>query len=92
MSTDLLTVHDHPVNVLREGMKAWDYIPFSGPATVIRTYEKEHDVTFAALDNDALQEVREAYNTFLDAQDGYIPPRGGSDLANAISALLGLDD
>lgn len=91
MTTDLKAVPDHPVNVLREGMKTWDYIPFSGPATVIRTYEKEHDVTFAALDNVTLEMVRKEYEEFLTGA-GDINYIGGQGLADAVRDLLGLDD
>lgn len=55
MSTDLTTVRDHPAAILANEAK--------DPAGSVHLllYEVHHNVTFAALDNDALAAVREAY-------------------------------
>jgi len=73
MSTDLTTVRDHPAAILANEAK--------DPAGSVHLlmYEVDHNVTFAALDNDALAAVREAYE--------FAPQ---SDLASAVCDLLGL--
>lgn len=64
---------------------------YSRSSTRLRAYEIENGVTFAALDNDALAEVREAYAEFQDARGDH-EYRGGVRIADAINSLLGLDD
>jgi hypothetical protein len=73
MSTDLTTVRDHPAAILANEAK--------DPAGSVHLlmYEVDHKVTFAALDNDALDAVRTAYA----ADDN-------TELAGAICDLLGL--
>jgi hypothetical protein len=98
MSTDLKTVHDHPATLL-EQRKRMVVVTNTTPeqalaaAKALRAYERNEKVTFAALDNDALQAVREAYaETRLDRGIGGLSGEGWSDLADAVNALLGLED
>ena len=73
--TDLTTARDHPAVVLTHS-------GFSDAADVLYNYEREGDVTFAALDNSALEAVVEAY------EDGTDP----SEFISAVVDLLGLGD
>lgn len=82
MSTDLTTVRDHPARLLDEDA-----------AGVLRDYEATNDVTFAALDNDVLANVREFYEGVRvfrhdESQRVYVLEY----LAGAVSELLGLED
>lgn len=98
MSTDLRIVRDHPVNLLTD----WYAPQAAGPqgerafldtARVLRSYEEKNAVTFAALDNDALDQVREAFsNLHNGAWSEQSDWSKAMQLAEAVSALLGMDD
>lgn len=79
--TDLTTRRDHPSAILDKGGR-------TAAAARLRVHEQEFGVTFAALDNDALTAVREAY----EAKRANPSDNLGGDLADAIRDLLGLDD
>lgn len=97
MSTDLTTVRDHPATLLRK--VAEDVVTMSATrrhgmkdaAEVLDLHENLNGVTFAALDNDALAAVREAYAEFLTGEGDY-QYIGGGPLADAVRDLLGLAD
>lgn len=100
MSIDLKTVSDHPVRILDEWL---DSLPSGGSGhqeraggiravEVLRAHEITESVTFAALDNDALKEVREAYFEFSQGSSADGTTDGGNGLYLAIDALLGLSD
>lgn len=76
MATDLKTAKDHPANILRDNHTEY------GAAEDLRDYEEANDVTFAALDNQTLQRIREAYEGVIDDEA----------LIAAVRDLLGLDD
>jgi hypothetical protein len=83
MPTNLTTVRDHPAAILQADN-------FQYAARSLTDYEVEHKITFAALDNDALAEVRAQYA--IDPFDA--PSTVGllNDLRAAVNSLLGLDD
>lgn len=85
MATDLRHVGDHPSVLLDENHPM--------QALLLRIHERGHDVTFAALDNEALKDVREAYAQSLG---GYHPTVGEiarnlRDLMDAVDRLLGME-
>lgn len=86
MPTDLTNVYDHPAVILEE-----DCYPVV--AGRLRYYEITHGVTFAALDNEALQDVRAAYEqlaaTSLDPAEIIW---AAQELKRTIACLLGLED
>lgn len=94
MATDLTKVQDHPTALLRKAAEESHYLKgtpvaqsaFKAAADTLKEHEKENGVTFAALDNEALARVAEAYETYRD--DVEHP----GVLASAIADLLGLDD
>jgi len=57
----------------------------------LRQYEDTNNVTFAALDNDALWDVREAYDRLTGGFVKDIKKAQVIDLLTAIDLLLGLD-
>jgi len=59
-------------------------------ASELRKYEDVNNVTFAALDNDALADVRHAYDLLTS---GFVDDvwKVQGDLLSAINSLLGLD-
>lgn len=85
MATDLTTARDHPAALLDAAANPY-------PASILWKYERDNGVTFAALDNDALAAVREAYARMQEA-----PRNSGDrnlariDLADAVADLLGLE-
>jgi hypothetical protein len=102
MITDLSTVRDHPANVLDNANVTFTAEAKPGkiivavrdttPADVLREYEALENVTFAALDNEALAALREA-------QTGGVVILGSLDyvarlvaIEDAVRALLGLGD
>lgn len=97
---DLKTVYDHPAVILEDFDEF--AVPTDGPracAGLLRKWEAKHGVTFAALDNDALRDVREAYSRKTDAygigaeeSHAYLESCRLADLESAINDLLGLDD
>lgn len=54
---DLTNVHDHPANVLAN-LTGLDAFELGKAPQYLRGYEQDHNVTFAALDNDVLAEIR----------------------------------
>lgn len=106
MTLDLKTVNDHPATLLERGFPKpdpdndKDLFGFVGAsvaahwvgeaARALRTYETHHNVTFAALDNDALAQVREAYDGLYSA-DPLRADLAVGDLVSALCSLLGLD-
>lgn len=92
MAIDLSAVRDHPARIIRE--YAGDFVEevtINGAAAHLEAYEAREGVTFAALDNDALEEVREEYAKVRDlaCDMNYF---GAQRLADAVNSLLGLDD
>jgi len=100
MSTDLTTVKDHPATLLREhyapqqvaigNIDDADGLVIAG--RVLNDYERVNNVTFAALDNDALAAVREAYTEVEGLPFGAQRHQALDDLAAAVRDLLGLAD
>lgn len=98
MSTDLNAVKDHPATILSaladtliEG--GWVRATVADTANVLREYEQEHAVTFAALDNDALAAVRDAHALVERSDLGSVQRvRALSALYLAVGGLLGLGD
>ena len=90
MATDLTKVNDHPAALLETG-NLNDVKTEVDAARALRRYEQDRGVTFAALDNEALARVREAYdraNTVrTDDRESAL-----SDFQDAVSDLLGLSD
>jgi len=72
-------VYDHPATIV-ENAEGGSTVDSRLHARRLRAYEKDHDVTFAALDNDALKAVREAYAADDD-----------ETLHDAVRDLLGLE-
>ena len=81
MAMDLTTAHDHPAVLLTERRQEM-------AATILRDYESERGITFAALDNDTLASLRAAY----EAIDGPNSGQAMADLVNAVGDLLGLGE
>lgn len=108
MPLDLTRVKDHPSRVLDrityDGPKGESETQtqfalrlvraanIEEAATALASYEGEHNVTFAALDNDALAAVREAYAAGEDATGIVDVSTAHQALRDAVNALLGLDD
>ena len=84
MPTDLTKVNDHPVPLIG---KEWP-----AAADFLRWYEQGKGVTFAALDNDALARVREAYALDVAARTPEEMFTANADLVGAGRDLLGLED
>lgn len=78
MPLDLDNARDHPANILK-----------GAPASVLLKYEREHHVTFAALDNDALLTV---YQTYASQTGDPTSQQAARALASAVADLLGLED
>jgi len=92
MTLDLTTVNDHPATLLTH--RYYDgntQAAFHMAAAVLERHETEHNVTFAALDNDALAAVREAYDDLYPENDPPRAARAVADLVSALNSLLGLD-
>jgi hypothetical protein len=98
MATDLTTVHDHPATLLfkwAEGQHTAErHDAVESMAYCLESYQEEREVTFAALDNDALAAVREAYLGYSTTSrfDSGRKASYADDLASAINGLLGLDE
>lgn len=90
MPTDLTTVQDHPAIVLRtSAVRDGDADhPHLAAIRALRSYEGNHKVTFAALDNETLKDVRDRYHALDRARS--IQATG--DFEQAVSDLLGLSD
>ena len=96
MPTDLNTVKDHPAQILNDRDASLttddgrmpDDLEYA--ANVLRAYESNNNVTFAALDNDALAVLRDAYEGVVN-QQGYISRERVSALLSAIDGLLGME-
>ena len=87
-SIDLKKVNDHPGTLLRKHGS-----PGEISAELLRQYEDANGVTFAALDNDALADVRTAYDRLTGGDThGWVNiERIQRDLLVAVDSLLGLD-
>lgn len=97
MPTDLTKVSDHPATLLEtrpSGVPALDIPRILTDAAFLRNYERLMSVTFAALDNDTLAAVREAYSYFSPRSQhfDYVPVAAVLWLLTALDALLGLED
>jgi len=102
MSTDLTKVQDHPATLIEAASKVHgDHLSakftegFHAAGNYLRGVETGRGVTFAALDNDALEAVREAYKVSVEAKRvGYthLALQADADLRSAIGDLLGLND
>lgn len=91
MATDLAVIHDHPATLLSQQASLGSDTYADGMATAasfLRGYERTGGVTFAALDNDALSAVKEAWEAL--GPSAFLSPV--SDLHSAVQALLGLGD
>lgn len=89
---DLATIHDHPIQVLLRtpGIPVGTY---TAAVRRLSDYEAEHKVTFTALDNDTLANLREAYEASMVA----LPNTGDHravdvDVLRAVADLLGLEE
>jgi selenocysteine lyase/cysteine desulfurase len=93
MNTDLTKVQDHPATVLRTEATTHSITSsvYITGAETLESYEKEHGVTFAALDNDALEAVREAHEAFHNADSADSYQVAATSLADAVRDLLGLE-
>jgi hypothetical protein len=96
MGTDLTAVHDHPAVLLdREAVTfaaegaTITVESFRRSATRLRSYEQDHGVTFAALDNDALAYVRHTYDA---ATSRMSTGEDVADFVGAVRDLLGLGE
>lgn len=100
---DLSKAYDHPVQVLRKYLESVNRaeafsaelkkLSAQDACQVLEAYEKEHDVTFAALDNETLAALKEAYWRDADPDfDESLSERRRMDIENAIDRLLGLED
>lgn len=90
-ATDLTKVFDHPARIIDEwvgslprGVEHQEIAGGIRAREVLESHEKEHNVTFAALDNDAWVAVKEEYDRYVN---GYSHALGA-----AINDLLGLED
>lgn len=99
MVTDLKAAYDHPANLLRRVSARWrqrdldQSAGYSRSADALAIYEKNNDVTFAALDNGTLATIREQFNA---ARDVDLPMdvrnEAAEDVLRAVTDLLGLGD
>jgi hypothetical protein len=87
---DLTQAHDHPAALLRHQR----HCRTGAAAEILRDYESDKGVTFAALDNGALEDVTKAYETLRLAEQGWVNGifPAARDLLDALDALLGLRD
>jgi len=100
MSTDLTTVKDHPATLLRKHYAPiqaslgndTEAVIYTSAGNALSNYEQVNNVTFAALDNDALTAVREAYERVVNSNPGYLRDNAEIDLTDAVRDLLGLAD
>jgi hypothetical protein len=98
MSVDLTTAPDHPVRVLADWLDQLPPVHQERPGgyrcqEVLSAHEREKGVTFAALDNGALQHLQETYEKHIDTP--YVmdmSPAALRDLLDAVRDLLGLED
>lgn len=98
MSTDLTTVKDHPATLLRKHYAPiqaslgndTEAVVYTSAGNALNNYEQVNNVTFAALDNEALAAVREAYAEAEDLPFGAQRHQALDDLAAAVRDLLGL--
>lgn len=92
MSTDLARVNDHPAAVLERQANVTQMVAHTA-AEALREYEQEKKVTFAALDNDTLAIVRQAYENVQMLPSGLTAYMASQrELNQAIGDLLGLED
>lgn len=84
MSIDLKAVPDHPATLLNQFGGTRDAV------AILRAHEEEKEVTFAALDNDALIAVREAYEALMTSDVLMGAPVQA--LTSAVNDLLGMAD
>ena len=106
---DLHSVKDHPATVVenlnttgpRPGVWTNAKTQLLSAAADLRTYEMHHDVTFAALDNDTLEAIREVYDREPDlaGMSGEfhedltrVELERLYELESLVSDLLGLED
>ena len=97
MATDLKAVKDHPAQILhdrdpsliRDDGKDLGSVRYA--ANILWAHESNNNVTFAALDNDAIKAVREAYEQ-IAACDGYVSWLRLQALMSAIDGLLGMGE
>lgn len=89
--TDLHKVKDHPANLVASSMEAYTLL----------LHEQEHDVTFAALDNDTLDAIRAVYDREPSRPGGTLVSHTDTirselerlyELEALVSDLLGLED
>jgi hypothetical protein len=111
MSVDLTTAPDHPVRVLADWLDGLPPTHHERPGgyrcqEVLSAHEREKGVTFAALSNDALQRIREAWDGLgeladaadpddpetVQANDARVDAHYRSEILAAVKDLLGLDD
>lgn len=89
MPTDLTAVRDHPAAILAAIPQGASPQPTGLLAALaLLEHEERHGVTFAALDNDALASVREAYDALDNTEPTFEQVR---DLARSVADLLGLE-
>jgi DNA polymerase III psi subunit len=93
---DLRNVYDHPANVLaskaaesRTHFNHADAWGLRRAADVLRDYELKKDVTFAALDNEILEQVREAQKECWVLSDHPEFSEAAEKLVSAVDSLLG---
>jgi len=92
---DLKNAKDHPMRVLlTEGEKHLYaaspeiMVGFIGAGGCLVTYEDEHNLTFAALDNDGLNALKEAYENYAAAPGQY----NAQEVVDIVKDLFGLGD
>ena len=86
MPIDLKRCSDHPAAIIddfNEAVNGCKLFPTT-VANELRQYERDNGVTFAALDNDMLAEVKREYDRYVMGKT--------NALGAAIDALLGLED
>lgn len=105
MTTDLKVARDHPATLLESSdapsKPAEPFSDFeftereynsgvSDAAEFLRNYEYQHGVTFAALDNDVLQSVRNSYARIAQAVTLPQANMEREEFIHAVAELLGL--
>ena len=91
MPTNLTSVPDHPAEILMRAPDSSGQASGIRAGVYLRLYEQTHDLTFAALHNEAALRVRQAYDHSMDCTVGQ-KVAALIDLRSAIGDLLGLDD
>lgn len=85
MSTDLTAVNDHPVQVLLQAGDSFGH-------EVLVQHQTNKGVTFAALDDDTLNDLIGAWEAWADSENDNARLHALDAVMNGVRDLLGLGE